>query len=61
MIDWGAKFGVHAVPGIRKACNQLILVLAEVGPSVAVDMDNATCRESLDVIGAPLRPFTFIF
>ncbi|KAK9916023.1 hypothetical protein WJX75_007417 [Coccomyxa subellipsoidea] len=38
-------------PGIRKACNQLIEVLAEVGPNQAVDMDRATCRESLDVIG----------
>ncbi|EIE20244.1 cytochrome P450 [Coccomyxa subellipsoidea C-169] len=38
-------------PGIRTAGAQLIQVLAEAGPSVAVDMDNATCRESLDVIG----------
>ena len=41
--------------GIRTACSQLIEVLTEMGPSKAVDMDNATCRESLDVIGAPNR------
>ncbi|BDA43874.1 Cytochrome P450 3A11 [Coccomyxa sp. Obi] len=38
-------------PGIRTACSQLIEVLTEMGPNKPVDMDNATCRESLDVIG----------
>ena len=27
-----------------------------VGPEEVVDMDNALCRESLDVIGAPQLP-----
>ena len=44
------------VAGIRTACSQLIEVLAEMGPNKSVDMDNATCRESLDVIGASNTP-----
>ena len=38
-------------PNIRLACSQLIAVLKTVGPNEVVDMDNALCRESLDVIG----------
>ena len=38
-------------PNIRTACSQLIEVLKGVGPGEVVDMDNALCRESLDVIG----------
>ncbi|CAL5219591.1 g1454 [Coccomyxa viridis] len=38
-------------PNIRAACSQLIEVLKTVGPQEVVDMDNALCRESLDVIG----------
>ena len=38
-------------PNIRLACSQLIEVLKTVGPDEVVDMDNALCRESLDVIG----------
>ena len=44
------------VAGIRTACSQLIEVLTEMGPNKSVDMDNATCRESLDVIGASNTP-----
>ena len=40
-------------PNIRLACSQLIEVLKTVGPDEVVDMDNALCRESLDVIGGP--------
>ncbi len=43
-------------PNIRLACSQLIEVLKTVGPEEVVDMDNALCRESLDVIGAPQLP-----
>ena len=39
---------------IRLACSQLIEVLKTVGPDEVVDMDNALCRESLDVIGGVL-------
>ena len=39
---------------IRLACSQLIEVLKTVGPDKVVDMDNALCRESLDVIGGVL-------
>ena len=45
------KAGVRAVAGIRKTCMQMVEVLKEVGPDGAVDMDNATCRMSLDVTG----------
>ncbi|CAL5222409.1 g4768 [Coccomyxa viridis] len=38
-------------PNIRLACSQLIEVLKGMGPNEVVDMDNALCRESLDVIG----------
>lgn len=38
-------------PNIRLACSQLIDMLKTVGPNEVVDMDNALCRESLDVIG----------
>ena len=41
-------------PNIRLACSQLIEVLKTVGPDEVVDMDNALCRESLDVIGEAL-------
>ncbi len=41
-------------PNIRLACSQLIQVLKTVGPDEVVDMDNALCRESLDVIGDAL-------
>ena len=41
-------------PNIRTACSQLIEVLKGVGPDEVVDMDNALCRESLDVIGEEL-------
>lgn len=40
-------------PNIRTACAQLVVVLKSVGPDEVVDIDNALCRESLDVIGAP--------
>ncbi len=43
-------------PNIRAACSQLIEVLKTVGPQEVVDIDNALCRESLDVIGAPRHP-----
>ena len=39
---------------IRLACSQLMEVLKTVGPDEVVDMDNALCRESLDVIGGAL-------
>ena len=41
-------------PNIRLACSQLIEVLKGMGPNEVVDMDNALCRESLDVIGEAL-------
>ncbi len=40
-------------PNIRSACAQLVDILRTVGPDQVVDIDNALCRESLDVIGAP--------
>jgi hypothetical protein len=36
---------------------QLIEELKRVGPDAVVDMDNAMCRESLDVIGVCSLPF----
>lgn len=33
---------------------QLVDLLAEAGPDAVIDIDNALCRESLQVIGAPL-------
>lgn len=45
-------------PNIRLACSQLIDVLKTVGADEVVDMDNALCRESLDVIGGMLPPVT---
>ena len=32
---------------------QLVDLLAEAGPDAVIDIDNALCRESLQVIGAP--------
>lgn len=33
---------------------QLVDLLAEAGPDAVIDIDNALCRESMQVIGAPL-------
>ena len=34
---------------------QLVDLLAEAGPDAVIDIDNALCRESLQVIGAPMH------
>ena len=38
---------------------QLVDLLAEAGPDAVIDIDNALCRESLQVIGAQLMPAVF--
>ena len=45
-------------PNIRMACSQLMTVLKSLEIGTIVDMDNALCRESLDVIGDGLPVFS---
>ena len=47
-------------PNIRLACGQLIDILKSMKGDIAVDMDSALCRESLDVIGEIANLFTAV-
>jgi hypothetical protein len=41
----------HAFPGMQKLLGRLVAYLKTRDPHQVLDMDNITCRETLDVIG----------
>jgi hypothetical protein len=43
--------GRHAFPGMQKLLGRLVAYLKTRDPQEVLDMDNITCRETLDVIG----------